>query len=80
MELGPAQRRQRIQHVSLASVHRLQLLRSGCLTLSRFRIGFHSFIVIASSNEYARKILNSPTYAEPCLVASAKKVLCPDNW
>lgn len=39
-----------------------------------------SFIVIASSNEYARKILNSPTYAEPCLVASAKKVLCPDNW
>jgi C-22 sterol desaturase len=48
--------------------------------LSRFRIGFHSFIVIASSNEYARKILNSPTYAEPCLVASAKKVLCPDNW
>lgn len=41
---------------------------------------FHIFIVIASSNEYARKILNSPTYAEPCLVASAKKVLCPDNW
>lgn len=40
----------------------------------------HSFIVIASSNEYARKILNSPTYAEPCLVASAKKVLCADNW
>lgn len=41
---------------------------------------FNIFIVIASSNEYARKILNSPTYAEPCLVASAKKVLCPDNW
>ncbi|SAM70171.1 probable ERG5-C-22 sterol desaturase [Ustilago bromivora] len=41
---------------------------------------FNIFIVIGSSNEYARKILNSPTYAEPCLVASAKKVLCPDNW
>jgi C-22 sterol desaturase len=28
----------------------------------------------------ARKILNSPNFAEPCLVASAKKVLSPDNW
>lgn len=28
----------------------------------------------------ARKILNSPNHAEPCLVASAKKVLDPDNW
>ncbi|KAK0547162.1 RNA polymerase C-22 sterol desaturase [Tilletia horrida] len=41
---------------------------------------FHIFIVIASSNEHTRKILNSPTYAEPCLVASAKTVLSPDNW
>lgn len=28
----------------------------------------------------ARKILNSPNHAEPCLVASAKKVLLPENW
>lgn len=35
---------------------------------------------MASTNEFARKILNSPTYAEPCLVYSAKKVLSPDNW
>ncbi|CCA74407.1 probable ERG5-C-22 sterol desaturase [Serendipita indica DSM 11827] len=41
---------------------------------------FHIFIVIASTNEYTRKILNSPAYAEPCLVASAKQVLCPENW
>ncbi|EPQ28841.1 uncharacterized protein PFL1_03644 [Pseudozyma flocculosa PF-1] len=41
---------------------------------------FNIFIVIASSTEFSRKILNSPTYAEPCLVASAKKVLCHDNW
>ncbi|CAO1625165.1 unnamed protein product [Parajaminaea phylloscopi] len=41
---------------------------------------FHIFIVIASSTEHTRKILNSPTYTEPCLVASAKKILCPDNW
>ncbi|WFC97627.1 sterol 22-desaturase [Malassezia yamatoensis] len=41
---------------------------------------FHIFIVIASSTEFSRKILNSPTYAEPCLVASAKKVLSHDNW
>jgi hypothetical protein len=39
-----------------------------------------SFIVMASSNEYARKILNSPTYAEPCLVQSAKSILQADNW
>ncbi|KAF7320157.1 Cytochrome P450 [Mycena kentingensis (nom. inval.)] len=41
---------------------------------------FNIFIVMASSNDYARKILNSPTYAEPCLVHSAKAVLLPDNW
>jgi len=35
---------------------------------------------MASSNEYSRKILNSPTFAEPCLVHSAKQVLRPDNW
>jgi cytochrome P450 len=39
-----------------------------------------SFIVMASSNEYSRKILNSPTHAEPCLVHSAKQILMPDNW
>ena len=36
--------------------------------------------MIGSSNEMARKILNSPNHAEPCLVHSAKKVLSPDNW
>ncbi|KAJ8481095.1 hypothetical protein ONZ45_g2625 [Pleurotus djamor] len=41
---------------------------------------FNIFIVMASTNEYSRKILNSPTYAEPCLVYSAKKVLLPQNW
>ncbi|PWN49644.1 putative ERG5-C-22 sterol desaturase [Violaceomyces palustris] len=41
---------------------------------------FNIFIVIASSTEHTRRILNSPVYAEPCLVASAKKVLCHDNW
>ncbi|CAL1696651.1 unnamed protein product [Somion occarium] len=41
---------------------------------------FNIFIVMASTNEFARKILNSPTHAEPCLVHSAKTVLLPDNW
>ncbi|KAI0090029.1 cytochrome P450 [Irpex rosettiformis] len=41
---------------------------------------FNIFIVMASTNEYARKILNSPTHAEPCLVHSAKQVLDPENW
>lgn len=35
---------------------------------------------MASSNEYARKILNSPTHAEPCIVHAAKQILMPDNW
>lgn len=35
---------------------------------------------MASSNEYARKILNSPQYAEPCLVHAAKQVLSAKNW
>lgn len=39
-----------------------------------------SFIVMASSNDYSRKILNSPNHAEPCLVASAKSILMSDNW
>lgn len=39
-----------------------------------------SFIVMASSKDYARKILNSPGYAEPWLVYSAKHVLLPENW
>ena len=41
---------------------------------------FNIFIVIGSSNQMARKIFNSPNFAEPCLVASAKKVLDPTNW
>lgn len=35
---------------------------------------------MASSNEYARKILNSPSYAEPALVHSGKQILSPENW
>lgn len=50
---------------------------SGALSVASV---FHIFIVIASSTDYTRKILNSPNFAEPCLVASAKKVLSPDNW
>jgi len=41
---------------------------------------FNIFIVMASDNAFTRKILNSPTYAEPCLVASAKQILVADNW
>ncbi|KAI0735586.1 cytochrome P450 sterol C22-desaturase [Earliella scabrosa] len=41
---------------------------------------FNIFIVMASSNEYSRKILNSPNHAEPCLVHSAKQILLPENW
>lgn len=35
---------------------------------------------MASTNKLSLKILNSPSYAEPCLVHSARKVLKPNNW
>lgn len=35
---------------------------------------------MAADNSIARKILNSPNHAEPCLVASAKQILIPENW
>ncbi|TCD66759.1 RNA polymerase C-22 sterol desaturase [Steccherinum ochraceum] len=41
---------------------------------------FNIFIVMAATNDYARKILNSPSHAEPCLVHSAKQILLPENW
>ncbi|KAJ3575894.1 hypothetical protein NP233_g788 [Leucocoprinus birnbaumii] len=41
---------------------------------------FNIFIVMASSNEFSRKILNSPMYAEPALVHSGKLVIGGDNW
>ncbi|THH07939.1 hypothetical protein EW145_g3040 [Phellinidium pouzarii] len=41
---------------------------------------FNIFIVMAATNEYAMKIFNSPTFAEPCLVHSAKQILQADNW
>lgn len=40
----------------------------------------YSFIVIASTTDYSRKILNSSTYAEPCLVRSAKQILCREFY
>ncbi|KAF7340053.1 Cytochrome P450 [Mycena venus] len=41
---------------------------------------FNIFIVMASSNDYARKILNSPAYAEPCIVHAARRILGQQNW
>lgn len=35
---------------------------------------------MASDNALTRKILNSPNHTEPCLVASAKQILIPENW
>ncbi|KZP00722.1 cytochrome P450 [Calocera viscosa TUFC12733] len=42
---------------------------------------FNMFIVIASANDFARKIFNSSgTYTEPMLVAAARPILEHDNW
>jgi C-22 sterol desaturase len=39
-----------------------------------------SFVVMASSTELSRKILNSPGQAEPAIVYSMKYILSADNW
>lgn len=41
---------------------------------------FHKFVVIASSRDLARKILQSPAYVKPCVVDVAVKILRPENW
>lgn len=41
---------------------------------------FHKFVVIASTRDLARKVLNSPMYVRPCVVDVAKKILRPTNW
>ncbi|KAF7555426.1 hypothetical protein G7046_g6554 [Stylonectria norvegica] len=41
---------------------------------------FHKFVVIASTREMARKVLNSPSYVKPCVVDVAYKLLGADNW
>ncbi|KAI8334274.1 cytochrome P450 [Chlamydoabsidia padenii] len=41
---------------------------------------FDRFVVIASTCDLSRKILNSPLYAEPAVVDSMKHILCDDNW
>ncbi|KAF2004672.1 cytochrome P450 61 [Amniculicola lignicola CBS 123094] len=41
---------------------------------------FHKFVVLASTRDMARKVLNSPTYVKPCVVDAAHKLLRPTNW
>jgi C-22 sterol desaturase len=38
------------------------------------------FVVIASTRDMARKVLNSPMYVKPCVVDVAHKLLGHDNW
>lgn len=44
------------------------------------RIGDRRFVVIASTRDMARKVLNSPAYVKPCVVDVAHKLLGADNW
>ncbi|AEO67012.1 be8fa2c6-017d-47c2-94f4-c4b079795f75 [Thermothielavioides terrestris] len=41
---------------------------------------FHKFVVIASTRDMSRKVLNSPDYVKPCVVDVAHKLLGDDNW
>lgn len=65
--------------LSVVSVFNMLAFTTFCFG-NRFSLAFVSFIVMASSTEYSRKILNSPNHAEPCLVSSGKQILLPENW
>lgn len=41
---------------------------------------FHKFVVIASTRDLTRKIMQSPKYVKPCVVDVAVKILRPNNW
>ena len=41
---------------------------------------FHKFVILASSRDMARKVLNSPAHVKPCVVDVAHKLLRPENW
>ncbi|KAB8337162.1 hypothetical protein FH972_021466 [Carpinus fangiana] len=41
---------------------------------------FHKFVVIASTRDMARKVLNAPAFVKPCVVDVAEKLLRPTNW
>lgn len=41
---------------------------------------FHKFVIIASSRDLARKILQAPKFVKPCVVDVAVKILRPCNW
>lgn len=41
---------------------------------------FHKFVVIASTRDLARKILQSSKFVKPCVVDVAVKILRPCNW
>ncbi|KAK5175423.1 RNA polymerase C-22 sterol desaturase [Saxophila tyrrhenica] len=41
---------------------------------------FHKFVIISSTRDMSRKVLNSPAYVKPCVVDVAHKLLRPENW
>jgi C-22 sterol desaturase len=45
-----------------------------------FYLTCNRFVVIASTCDLSRRILNAPAYAEPAVVDSMKYILCDDNW
>ncbi|KAI9009490.1 cytochrome P450 [Gaertneriomyces semiglobifer] len=55
----------------------MKSLNSGDLSVIQV---FNRFIVLVSPNDLSRKILSSPTHAEPFLINSMPAILSPDNW
>lgn len=41
---------------------------------------FHKFVIIASTRDLARKVLQAPKFVKPCVVDVAVKILRPGNW
>ena len=68
--------------ISLSQVSRLGGGRALPWMLSLNLTGemIHRFVVIASTRDMARKVLNSPSFVKPCVVDVAQKLLRPTNW
>ena len=57
-----------------------QVCVSYSIDILRCSDGLLRFVVIASTRDMARKVLNSPSFVKPCVVDVAHKLLRPQNW
>lgn len=76
----PPQLRLCLSQVSLLSNRDTRTSSEWCFSSTVLTRAVHRFVVIASTRDMARKVLNSPMYVKPCVVDVAHKLLGADNF